>query len=208
MPKIGVAGARREQVMRAALQCLIRDGYCNVSVKAIAREAGVSTGILYHYFRNKDDIVVQSLATAFAATDKNLRQTVDAAPSGPERLRSYLELAALVGQQDSTTVAVLLNALGQASYSATISERLARLLGSFRQYAASTLQDTFATNGGELPPERRDALAALVVAIGLGLSIQWAVQPGAISPEACSKALQLLVENTSKAGGSYCTIFC
>lgn len=191
-PKVGVAGARREQVMRAALECLVRDGYTNLSVKAIAQEAGVSTGVLYHYFRNKDDIVIQSLATAFAATDRSLRSSVDEAQPGLSRLQAYLEMAASVGKQDATTVAVLLNALGQAGYSEKIHERLARLFGNFQRYASATLQDALAADERELPAERKEALSALIVAVGLGLSVLWAVQPGVSSPEACSKELQEL----------------
>lgn len=196
-PRPEVRQRRREQVKRAAMECLVDAGYGSLSVRAVAARAGVSTGVLYHYFRNKDDILIQSLATAFAGSDRVLRQAVDER-QGAERLREYLTQAAALGRQDPATVQVLLNGLGQVAYSPAIRERLGRLFASFRGYAAGVLDDW--AGPGELTRDRRQALAALIVAIGLGLSIQWATEPGATSPEACGEELRHLFSLLATGG--------
>jgi AcrR family transcriptional regulator len=42
--------ARREQLLDAALSVLVRDGYDNVSIEAIAKEAGVTRPVVYGAF--------------------------------------------------------------------------------------------------------------------------------------------------------------
>jgi AcrR family transcriptional regulator len=184
-------------VKQAALACLMDKGYDNLSVRAVAARAGVSTGVLYHYFRNKDDILIQSLATAFAGTNQALRDAVEQ-QQGEARLLAYLAHASTLGSQDPTTVQVLLNGLGQVPYAPAIRERLGRLFASFREYAGGVLAGSAGSAG--LPPDRQEALAALIVAIGLGLSIQWATDPESVSPERCGEALRQLFTLYAKGG--------
>jgi AcrR family transcriptional regulator len=49
--------ARRRGILRAALACLAQRGFHRTTMRAIAREAGLSTGAVYTYFRSKRDIV-------------------------------------------------------------------------------------------------------------------------------------------------------
>jgi TetR/AcrR family transcriptional regulator, transcriptional repressor of aconitase len=48
---------RRQHILRAARSCFSRLGFHATSMQDVLREAGVSAGALYCYFRGKDDIV-------------------------------------------------------------------------------------------------------------------------------------------------------
>lgn len=52
---------RRGQVVRAAVKLFSEEGYYTTTIQQIAREAGVSTGLIYQYFRDKDDILFLTL---------------------------------------------------------------------------------------------------------------------------------------------------
>ncbi len=52
---------RREQLVRLGLELLGRTPHDQVSIEAIARAAGISKGLLYHYFPTKADFVVAVL---------------------------------------------------------------------------------------------------------------------------------------------------
>jgi AcrR family transcriptional regulator len=58
MPKVTGAylDARRQQVLDAAFVCFARKGFHETTMKDIAREAGVSYGVVYHYFPSKEDL--------------------------------------------------------------------------------------------------------------------------------------------------------
>src|SRR4051794_29619147 len=53
---------RREQLLRAGVELLGRRGHDEVSIEEIAEAAGVSKGLLYHYFPTKKDFVLAALA--------------------------------------------------------------------------------------------------------------------------------------------------
>jgi len=48
---------RREQIMEAALRVFAKNGYAHASNKVIAREAGITPGLIYHYFESKDALL-------------------------------------------------------------------------------------------------------------------------------------------------------
>jgi AcrR family transcriptional regulator len=53
---------RRERILEAARECLGEQGYAGATVTAIAQRAGVSNGLLYQFFRNKERLLEQVLA--------------------------------------------------------------------------------------------------------------------------------------------------
>lgn len=51
------AQERRHQLIETALALFAEKGMENTSIKDIAEAAGVAQGLLYHYFRSKDDLL-------------------------------------------------------------------------------------------------------------------------------------------------------
>jgi AcrR family transcriptional regulator len=60
MPKVTEehVEARRRQIMSAALRCFARDGFHRTTMQDIFREADLSPGAVYSYFRSKDELIV------------------------------------------------------------------------------------------------------------------------------------------------------
>src|ERR1700694_393419 len=48
---------RREQIIDAAMHVFARKGYSNASNKDIAREAGITPGLIYYYFESKEALL-------------------------------------------------------------------------------------------------------------------------------------------------------
>jgi AcrR family transcriptional regulator len=61
VPKIVDHQARREELLEATWRVISRTGIVGVTIREIAREAGVSTGILAHYFESKEDLLASAL---------------------------------------------------------------------------------------------------------------------------------------------------
>ena len=61
MSKPDVAAERKDQIVRATVECITKRGYHNFSMQDIARTAGVSKGIIHYYFLNKDDLMMSVL---------------------------------------------------------------------------------------------------------------------------------------------------
>lgn len=48
---------RREQILRAAMICFAKRGFHQTSMHDISAEAGISVGLIYRYFENKDAVI-------------------------------------------------------------------------------------------------------------------------------------------------------
>ncbi|MBI2966033.1 MAG: TetR/AcrR family transcriptional regulator [Chloroflexi bacterium] len=55
--------ARRQQILEAAALCFSRDGFHRTTMQAICREASLSPGAVYQYFRSKEAII-QAMSAA------------------------------------------------------------------------------------------------------------------------------------------------
>ncbi|MFA5326806.1 MAG: TetR/AcrR family transcriptional regulator [Prolixibacteraceae bacterium] len=49
---------KQEQILKAALKLFVEFGFHGTPTSRIAKEAGVSNGTLFHYFKTKDELVV------------------------------------------------------------------------------------------------------------------------------------------------------
>ncbi|MBA0167958.1 transcriptional regulator BetI [Pectobacterium sp. CFBP8739] len=57
MPKVGMQPIRRQQLIEATLAAINDVGMNDASIVQIARRAGVSNGIISHYFRDKNGLL-------------------------------------------------------------------------------------------------------------------------------------------------------
>ncbi len=48
---------RREQIADAAIRVFAQKGFSETTIKDIAQEAGITSGLIYHYFENKDALL-------------------------------------------------------------------------------------------------------------------------------------------------------
>ena len=51
----------RLKILSVGGDLILQKGYHNITADDIAKAAGLSTGIVYHYFRDKKDILIQAL---------------------------------------------------------------------------------------------------------------------------------------------------
>jgi len=57
-PKTAEQANHREQLLEAAVRIIRRDGAQGLTVRNVCEEAGLSNGTFYHYFQNKDDLMM------------------------------------------------------------------------------------------------------------------------------------------------------
>jgi AcrR family transcriptional regulator len=63
---------RREHLLHVGVELLGRHGTDDISIDEIARAAGVSKGLLYHYFPTKEDFLLAVLDSSVAEMDQEL----------------------------------------------------------------------------------------------------------------------------------------
>lgn len=55
--------ARREQILDAGLDLFVRNGYHGTTSKEIAEALGISPGLMFHYFKSKDELYIELLTS-------------------------------------------------------------------------------------------------------------------------------------------------
>jgi AcrR family transcriptional regulator len=80
---------RREQLLRAGVELLRTRSPDEISVDDVARGAGISRGLLYHYFADRDAFVVAVVEQASAELREALRG--DAGLRGRERIEAAID---------------------------------------------------------------------------------------------------------------------
>ncbi len=86
-------GAKREHILEAAIRVFALHGYHGARVSDIAAEAGIAYGLVYHYFKNKEEI----LRTIFDERWNAFLRVVEQVTQGPGTAAEKLHaLAGLV----------------------------------------------------------------------------------------------------------------
>jgi AcrR family transcriptional regulator len=115
------------RILHAARARFLVDGVDGASLRAIARDAGTSIGMLYYYFPSKDDLFLAVVEEVYGALLADLTRAL--APDAPARQRIgrlYARIAAV--SEDELEVVRLVVREGLVS-----SPRLERLFERFRR---------------------------------------------------------------------------
>ena len=179
-PKVGVAPLRREQIVRATIRCLARDGYAGLTMKKVARTAGVSQGILHYYFADKRAILVAALAAVTADLDRRVATAQARGSREPRtRLRALITACLRLAVEEREFWIVFVEFWGEMMHdrrlreiNAALYERMRRLIGAVvvQGVRAGTFRHT-------------DGRRAAAVVLGLvdGVSLQLTFDPAAFS---------------------------
>ena len=68
----------RNHLLSTAARLFHKQGYATVSLRKIAAEAGVTTGSLYYYFQDKDEVVYEILESGHRRVLFQVRRSVEA----------------------------------------------------------------------------------------------------------------------------------
>src|ERR1700712_44737 len=101
MPKVGMQPIRRQQLIQATLTAVDQVGMGDASIALIARLAGVSNGIISHYFQDKNGLIAATMRHLMTA----LRNAIDERRLGVRDESPRAQLQAIIeGNFDDSQV--------------------------------------------------------------------------------------------------------
>ena len=109
-----IRDARRDQILRAALKIFARQGYSAAKISEIAALAGVSYGLVDHYFGNKEDVFIAVVKDAFEGA-LTLFERVSDMPGSPWERLSYLCATLLDGIRETPEYVLLISQVDSVS---------------------------------------------------------------------------------------------
>lgn len=96
-----------DRLLEAARELFLSEGVEAVTVRSIARKAGCSIGLLYHYVDCKEDLLARILADTFARLRLRLRRQAEAHADPLDRLRAILTAYVRFGLEHPRDYALL-----------------------------------------------------------------------------------------------------
>ena len=190
MPKIVNHDLRREELAAATWRALARRGLEATTVRLVAEEAGTSTGVLAHYFRDKNDLLL--FALRLASTRAAGRMMVHATErTGIDALRAVSLEGLPLDRERRLEWRVWLAFWGQAVVSATLAAEQRHRYDAWRRLIGRLLSDALGKRAVRVDVESEaDALIAFID----GTGIQATFEPRRMTPQRQTDAIDRYLE--------------
>jgi TetR/AcrR family transcriptional regulator len=115
------------RIVDAARDRFLREGVDGASLRAIASDAGTSIGMVYYYFKTKDDLFFAVVEATYGLLLDDLARACDPALAPIERIRGIYRRIAAVSDRESQVIRLVIREVLVSS------ERLQRLLSRFQR---------------------------------------------------------------------------
>ncbi|MFP4359740.1 MAG: choline-responsive transcriptional repressor BetI [Alphaproteobacteria bacterium] len=158
MPKLGMQDLRRRQLIDATFATVQRHGLADTTMQRIAREAGLSAGMIHHYFADKNALLAATMRALLGELRGDVVARMRAARTPQARLRAVLAACFAPAQFRPALVAVWLAFWAQSPHS----PELARLR---RLYDRRTRSNLLAPLTALLPRAEAEATATTLAAM-------------------------------------------
>ena len=161
----------RLKVAVAALELISREGLKNSSLRAIALELNCTTGVLTHYFRNKDELLLFVLDTIMTRLSEIMVKQTEGI-RGLQRLKMMM-LAILPVTSELTTIwKAWLAFIGAAVGDSKLIEEHKRHYSNFKRFIRQELEEL--QEAGEISSELNldfEAAAWIATFDGIGVNM-------------------------------------
>ena len=98
---------RRTQILQACLAVVAAQGYARTSLSAVATQAGVSKGLVSHYFGGHDTLMEQTARAALVELRTAVVDDLDLAAPVPQIIRSAVHRVAHLPKTHATQLAAI-----------------------------------------------------------------------------------------------------
>jgi AcrR family transcriptional regulator len=91
----GTAEARREQMLRAALEVICERGYPDTRIADVAERAGISPALVIYYFKTKDHLLTEAIRYSEDTWYADGQRRLAALPTAAARLEEIVAMSCL-----------------------------------------------------------------------------------------------------------------
>jgi AcrR family transcriptional regulator len=170
---------RRDDLIAAALELVAEGGLRAATVREIAARAGVTPGLIRHYFATKDDLTRAAYTKLMQDMTKDSAAALENAPEDPlPRLAGFVAAAVSPPVVDPVSVGLWAGFLHDLRRDATMREIHTTNYLAFRDLLQRLIADL--SRAADEAQLRRDAIACNAVIDGLWL--EGSVVPDAFAP--------------------------
>src|SRR5438874_13694973 len=103
----GREAERRRTILRAAIEVFAKKGYHGCRIADVAKEANVAYGLVYHYFKNKDELLESVFESGWHGFIARVTEAAMNADTLAGRVRAVVKVAFEAYLRDPRGVKVL-----------------------------------------------------------------------------------------------------
>lgn len=118
-----------QKIVTAAIKLFAKNGYLSVSVKDIAREAGISQGLMYNYFNSKEKLLTYIIDDLISGMSEMMKSAYSAGTPA-ERLRLMIQLPFQSFRERKEFWEMIMRILSQQAVSVKVKKQLQQLFQS------------------------------------------------------------------------------
>lgn len=171
MPKANVATERKEKIVKATVECIIKHGYHNFSMQDVARTAGVSKGIIHYYFLNKDDLMMSVLDRVAGDIEDVLAKSMEPISDPLEKIEKFIDISFGIVMGTKEYYQVNMDFWTQINQKEEVKKVIAKHYDKFRDAAANVIDEGI--EQGVFRKNNSHHYASLIISVIDGLSLQW-----------------------------------
>ena len=176
MPKLGMAPIRRRQLVEAAIAAIHEHGFANATVARIAAQAGISAGMVHHYFKDKDELLFATMRHLLAELRADAVARLSGTADPCQRIRAIIDACFGDSQFEERVFSAWLALYGNARQS----PRLMNILSLYHRRLRSSLLHDLRRIVSEADALRlADGIAAMID----GLWLRYALTGKPANPE-------------------------
>ena len=82
--------SKKEQILLAAQENFARSGYAGTTMKMVAEQAGVASGLVFHYFDNKENLFMVAGSELIDTMILHIREAITGTANGCEALGAFV----------------------------------------------------------------------------------------------------------------------
>ncbi len=186
---------QRGNFIEATLVCIAEDGYHGTTVRKIADAAGVSAGLVKHYFSGKDELVAESYRhIAESALKHSIFESAKAGSDPEKRLAAFVRAFFFPAESsDRRQMRIWVSFWGLVITDATVAKVQAETYLLYRQELSKLINEVNSAKGIELSEDIVHGIAMGVNAIVDGLWLECCINPEILNPsEATRIALEFI----------------
>lgn len=161
----------RDAILSASARCIARTGVRGLRVLDVAKEAGVSSGLLYYHFDDRDGLLAATLDHINAsALGYRARERAEASPT--ERVIAML-IDEIADDDDVRDQSAAWNEIRAAAvFEPALAASLARVTKTWEADVAAAVREAQSTDGVAASADP-DELAATLTTLVEGVSARW-----------------------------------
>ena len=200
MTRPDVSDERRPQIIEAAIQVFLRKGYRKASMPEIARQAGLSIGGVYWYFKSKDEIVQAIMRQLFQGDLASLDILLDAAAPARARVEQFAACYAEIYREYAWLDAAGIQFYAEAAHDLQVRGFIQEYLAHYRQALVKLIEQ--GVRRGEFRAVNPADVANVILGLEEGLSLLVVVDPQGLRwRQAFRAGVTLLLDGLSASHG-------